>query len=334
MKRFFYISFLCISALVSAQEWVNPTGKQVHTVYMPGMMDSQKQCAKFCGPNGMMATTGERVICPDSNELIYNPYIGKELDEIILANDDRYAWYNPLSYISMLQQWGFQKQRAKYNYIIEGTQPGKPSVTTHSVDFFKLNFGQQRDIEECSRKIALCNQQYPNAKKILWGASRGGAALFDAQAQKHYEDVAMLVCEGCFDTVGHTIETRTPWLLKRLGLHIAFHYFLAAVTEYKVNGISPINSVETFPENVPVVLITSDADTNVAKECTFALLQKLKARNKNPIHCLVLKESTHNVYPLGNGEDQKKYRHFIHRLYKKYNLPYIAKYAENDQVSS
>lgn len=328
MVRYLLLLFTIFSSAI-AQEWVNPTGNIVQTIFVQGMMDSQKQCAKSCGPKGMIATTGEHVVCPESIELIQNPYIGKELDEIILAHDNRYAWYNPLAYIGMVQQWGFEKQRAKYNYIIKGTRPDKPSVATHSVDFFKLNFGQHRDIEECSSKIALCNEQYPKSKKILWGTSRGGAALFDALAKKKYDDVSMLVCEGCFDTVGHTIEMRTPWLLKKMGLHIAFHYFLAAVTEYKVNGISPINSVETFPEKVPVVFITSQADTNVAKECTLALMQKLKERNKNPIHCCVLKESIHNRYALGDGEDQQKYRHFIHRLYKKYDLPYIAHYAES-----
>jgi hypothetical protein len=327
--RLYVVTLLLSSyAFVAAQDWFNPTGENVQTVFFQGMMDSQKQCAKFCGENGMNATTGEHVTCPNSTELIYHPYIGKELDEIILENDVRYAWYNPLSYIGILQRWGFQKQRQRYNYLIEGTQPGKPSVSTHSIDFFKLNFGQERDIEECSRKIAACDQDFPGATKILWGTSRGAAAWFDGHAHRNYDNVKMLVCEGCFDTVGHTIEKRTPWLLKKLGVHILFHYFLAAVTEYKTEGISPLTSVEKFPEKVPLVFITSAADTNVAQECTYALLQKLKKRNKNPLHCLILKDTPHNIYSLGKGEDQEKYLHFMHCLYKKYNLPHIPQYAQ------
>ncbi len=317
-----------INAGFQSPDWVNPTGENVLTLFFQGMMDSQKQCAKFRGEKGMIATTGEHVVCPNSKELIYNPYIGKELDEVLLKNDIRYAWYHPLSCIGTLQEWGFQKQRESYNYLIEGTEPEQLSVSTHSIDFFKLNFGQERDIEECSRKIEACNQEYPNAKKILWGTSRGAAAWFDSHAHHNYDNVAMLVCEGCFDTVGHTIANRTPRLLKKLGVHIVFHYLLAAVTEYKIDGISPITSVDKFPENVPVVFITSKADTKVARECTHALIRALKIRNKNPIHYLCLKEAPHNTYSLGNGEDQEQYLHFMHRLYKKYNLPYIPEYAQ------
>ncbi len=324
----FYFLLLFFTCSIGAQEWINPTNQDVRTIFLQGMMDSQKQCAKFCGEKGMTATTGEHVICPTAKDLIYNPYIGKELDEIILHNEGQYSWYNPLNYIGMLQEWAFAKQRKNYKYIISGTQPGKPSVATHAIDFFKLNFGQERDIEECSAKIDACDKEFPNAQKILWGTSRGAAGWFNAHAHKKYDNVKMLVCEGCFDTVGHTIEKRTPWMLKKLGVHILFHYFLSAVTEYKVNGISPITSAEQFPEDVPLVFITSKADTDVAKECTYALMKKLKERNKNPIHCIKLNDSPHNYYSLGKGEDQNKYLRCMHRLYKKYKLPYIPQYAE------
>ena len=119
--------------------------------------------------------------------------------------------------------------------------------------------------------------------------------------------------------------------MKRLKLHILFNYFLSKATQYRVNGVSPIKSVDNLPEEVPIVFITSYADKNVPKQCTDQVVEALRKRGKNPIHYLVLKNSTHNIYSLGNGEDQKRYRSFLHGLYKKYNLPYIQSYLENEE---
>ena len=75
-----------------------------------------------------------------------------------------------------------------------------PTVLAHAVDIFKLNFGQEGDIDEHARKVALCDQKYPHMPKILWGVSRGAAVAFNAHAQNNYENVKMLVLEGVLIT--------------------------------------------------------------------------------------------------------------------------------------
>jgi len=324
-RLFFFIS-LIFPSYVYAQEWVVPH-KDVQTIFMQGMMDSQRQCAKYCGSSGAQVATGERVVCPTSNTLMRNPYIGKELDEVILHNSTNYSWYNPLKLVIKFQEQLSCWQGSPFNYQVMGSIPGMPSVVSHAINVFKLNFGQESDMYQHQAKVNICEQYAPGCNKILWGTSRGAATVFNAHAKYKYENIKMIILEGCFDTVRHTIETRVPYYLKYLGLHIAFDYFLSFVTEYKRNGISPLISVEYFPEDVPVVFITSCADRNVDKACTDVLVQKLKERGKNPIHYLVLQNSGHNNYAIGNDDDQKRYCIFLHKLYKKYNLPYILAYA-------
>ncbi len=310
--------------------WVIPD-KPVQAIFFQGMMESQRQCSKYCGQQGMVATTGETVICPTANPLIHSPYIGKELDEIMLHNNTSRTWYNPLRITDELQQWGFAYKGKKYNLQILGTAIGMPSVVSHAVDVFKLNFGQNGDIQEHAQKVALCTEQFPDHPKILWGVSRGAATSFNAHALHQYDNVKMIILEGCFDSVEHTIEKRAPTLLKYFRLHTLFHHFLALVTQYKCDGVSPLASVANFPENVPVVFITSHADCNVHPECTHSLMNELKKRGKNPIHYIALKHATHDVYAIGDGEDQKLYCTFLHTLYKRYNLPYIPAYVESHQ---
>ncbi len=237
-------ALLFISSISFAHDWVVPD-QDVQTVFFQGMMESQRQCAKYCGERGMVATTGEQVICPTSNELIRNPYIGKELDEIMLKNGSPRVWYNPLRLIDHMQEYGFARKMKKYGMQILGTKMGMPTVVAHAVDVFKLNFGQDGDMDELSQKIALCEHDH-QTPKILWGVSRGAAVAFNAHAKHKYKNVKMIVLEGCFDNVAHTITGRTSEWMKWCKLHVLFNYFLAAATQYKVDGASPLESVDNF----------------------------------------------------------------------------------------
>lgn len=310
-------------SILCGQEWV--VGQDTHTVFFQGMMASQIKAANY-DPKGVRATTGEYMKCPDANPLAYQPYIGKELDEIRLAGTPKHSWYNPLRYVDTLQHYLWGRQNQNYGYIVTGTKPGKRSVLTHAVDFFKLNFGQERDGVEFLNKIQRCKKQYPHANIVALGTSRGAMAIINGA--KNTGDIKMVILEGCPDTVAHTMQLRAAWVLRKVGITSVLHYLLSCVTEYKTDGITPIKSVVSFPENIPVVVITSKADKNVPKECTDKLVELLKKRNKNPVHYLVLEKAHHNFYPLGKGKDQIRYLKFLHTLYKKYGLPYIEKYAK------
>lgn len=330
MKKIALISVILSiqPCLVIGSEWIIPAGAENSaTVYIQGMMDSQKQCAKYCGPKGFRATTGEHVSLANSAELIYRPFIGKELDEVVLTQKSAYSWYNPLNLMHYIERYAFALQLKKYGYIVIDSLPGMPSISAHAMDFFKLNFGQERDIDECSSKIELAEQAGIETK-ILFGASRGAATIFNAHAQNNYKNIKMIILEGCFDTVEHVVEYRAPAILKKIALPYLFLRFISLVTEYKLDGTNPLKNIEQFPKDVPVVFITSQVDKNVPMECTLKVVEELR-KVRNNVHLLILEESGHNHYALGNGEDQIRYLKFMHQLYKQYGLPYISRLTED-----
>ena len=328
------VFFACMQC--NSMQWRLPyTGKDVQTVFFQGMMCSQWQAAKYTDSQvGLHATTGETVIVDNANPIIRNPYIGKELDEIILKCSKKRAWYNPYRIVDRIQHYAFARQTIKYGTKIANMIPGMPSVKSHAVDFFKLNFGQERDMQEHLKKVLLCRKYFNDRDMAFFGPSRGAAATFNAVAKykkkypKLYENLKLIILEGCFDSVMHTITERTPTLLKKVYVDRIFNYLLSKVTEYKSDGPSPLGLVDDFPEDIPIAFITSKSDTNVSKACTDVLIQALQKRNKNPIHTLVLDNAGHNSYSLGNSSDQQKYLQFIHNLYKQYDLPHIPKYID------
>ena len=281
-KRAGITSSLFFVCMVGAGDWVFPEGAPVPTVFFQGVFNSHKQCAKYCGPQGFQALTGEWVRCKNALELIHTPFIGKELDEIVLDQDSDHAWYNPVRLLHALQRSFFARHILEYCYEITDSKPGAPTVRTHRIDFFKMNFAQERDIQECTQKIDLVSRLYPDADKILWGFSRGGSAVFSAHARHAYPGVRMVVVEGSFDTLDHVFVSRAYALAKRMGLVSLGHYFLELVSEYRKSAVNPINSIDSFPQGVPVVFITSKADEVVPAACTQEIINQLRARGKNP----------------------------------------------------
>jgi hypothetical protein len=106
---------------------------------------------------------------------------------------------------------------------------------------------------------------------------------------------------------------------------------LQQVTSHIHNGHSPISLVDSFPEGIPAVFITSKLDRSVPPEGTIKLAKKLAERKKNDVYLLVLEASSHSGYMMDNPEDAKKYLSFMHALYKKYELPYIPQYAKQGE---
>lgn len=104
-----------------------------------------------------------------------------------------------------------------------------------------------------------------------------------------------------------------------------------AFAKYKypeVKLISPLSSVESYPENVPTVCITSKKDNEVPCENTRRIAERLSDKGKNDVYLLELEESSHPSYMFDNSNDRDKYECFIHAIYEKYHLPFDFKLAE------
>jgi hypothetical protein len=126
----------------SSTEW---TEGNIKTIYYQGFGCSQVQVSKYVGKRGFLATTGERVICKNAVELIKNPFIGCEIDEIRLRSMTTWNW-NP---VSIVTEWvsGAANWYQSIEFVQEDKlKPLEYSVSRHSFLINKLNVGQLGDI--------------------------------------------------------------------------------------------------------------------------------------------------------------------------------------------
>jgi hypothetical protein len=323
-----------------SREWILPENIDVPTVFFPGMgCCFFTQIARYTGPEGFITPLGEHVYCTRGIHTIKNPcLIDAESDEIEHQKPIQswLALWNPFMAFNVIwKNYYFtitSLDRLKYGVKVENVS-NRESVRGHYSPFSATNFAQHRDIQNHKRKYDACTKAHPETPKILYGVSRGAATTFRACAlHGHtYDDVRLVILEGCFDNVPHNLKARFPMVCAVPGLYTLCHDLLSKVTCYKKDGGSPLDDVERFPKHLPVAFIASEADRVVPSECTKDLVQALVNAGHQEVYFLRLKASSHSKYMMDNPQDAADYQHFIHALYKKYNLPYIEEYANQGQ---
>lgn len=256
--------------------WVRPHGKNVQTIYFQGIFASHAQISKYTGTRGFVALTGEKVVYHQAPDIVCCPYSGKELDEVDLAplgqekQDSRLiAYLAKLCFpASTIQKLVSLSKNNRWGMTAQGSTIGKTS-TSFSIDWRKCDFGQEGDVAEHKKKYDQCVHEYPDDDIILFGASRGAAATFNAAALNGYDmrKVKFIMLESCYDSLPSVLHEWYPRLRSGF-LNSTLQRLLSVVTGYRVGGISPIALVDAFPEDVPVVFITSSIDTTVPKNCT------------------------------------------------------------------
>lgn len=297
----------------------------MHTLYFQGLFASQLQCSKYTGLRPLLATTGQQAICPKALDIVRFPYIGKELDEVVIHDRARSLRVGLLAY-AQEKLWGIIDAR-DYKFSVQTPGKSRYDIRSHSIDFAQMNFGQDGDMHQLTEKYALYSKQHPDDDCILFGVSRGAAATCSAYAQNHYPNVKLVILEGCYDSLEHVLSAS----YQSTSLHSWVLALLKQATAFKSDGISPIASIQQFPADTPVVFVHSKQDTRVPYECAYTLATALAARGKNPVWFLTLEHSTHSRYHSDNQIDAEKYTALMHALYQKYNLPHIPEYAHAGQ---
>jgi hypothetical protein len=133
--------------------------------------------------------------------------------------------------------------------------------------------------------------------------------------------------EGCFDSLDGLAPVRWPWLYRIGGFSLASS-ILEKMTSYERSGISPISSVAKFPQDVPVLFITSKVDREVPYVCAEHLAKALVQAGHKQVYFLSLNHSSHVGYMCDDKDDKALYEKVVHALYQKLNLPYIPSLAE------
>lgn len=299
----------------------------IQTIYYQGIISSQTQITKYMGSRPIPATTGQVMYCKGRNnlappDLLIDPFIGPEIKDVNLEPyHDFTSYFNPLtittSSISRFINW---------YYGIRTDDPAagvKNDVKANSLNISKISIGQETDIESHLDKYNHWKEAYPNNDLILWGVSRGAATTFNAYAKYKYPEVKLVILEGCFYSFEDVLASWTFHPISPF-LHAGLNFF----TNYQAKGPSPEQNIEHFPENVPVIFISSKIDKVVPYSSTEKLARELAGRKKNDVYLLELERSSHPSYMFDDAEDRNRYESFIHAIYKKYNLPHIPELAE------
>lgn len=303
------------------QNWQH-AHKKVKTIFYQGLYNSQTQASKYILP-GFTATTGEYVQCSKGLNLIHDLYIGQEINEITPMR----SWYECLNPVrlynfvcSRLANWYYGItvcHKKNDNNTDENTHD---SLICHSIDYLAINFGQEDDIYNHYKKYIKFANDFPDHDYILWGVSKGGATTINAVATNKYDTnrLKMIVLEGCYDSIENVFAS---WQSLFGALMLYFLPYLPF--RYKSDPQwDPINRVSELPD-IPILIITSKADTLVPAYLTHRLADKLVESGHHYVHVLELESSAHPMYMFHYDKDRKAYYEFIHRLYKQYSLPYL-----------
>lgn len=302
------------------------------TLFAPGNGESsQIQVVKYIPKNQkIITTTHEEVRCEGRNNLdpiyvVHKPFIGPEMADVNLYPFDSYASYaNPYKWFfwsrtsSVNNYFGIKVTPLPYKTTLD-------SVKFHSIHLSEYSLGQVTDIESHKRKYDawLESKDRPD-DLVLMGVSRGTSTTFCAMAKYKYERVKLVILEGAIDSIENILPQRAENLFKMSCLAKpatkAVYAGLSLFTKYDRKGPSPLNSVEEFPENIPVIFVTSKMDTLVTCENTENIAKQLAGKGKNDVYLLKLERSSHPNYMFDDKEDRDNYEAFVHAVKKKYGL--------------
>ena len=232
-----------------------------------------------------------------------------------------------------------KKQNLRSIYIKKKNEDDKTAADPrkHNFQWGKLSLAQDEDIQACYDRIVQAHEffdQQENTGHLMMGASRGAATVFTTLANKYDEitnishdlTIAGAIMEAPFARVQGDIESKIYF--NRPIMKIFSHH--------DTKGITPLRSVETFPDNIPVLFISSLVDDIVPYESTeklaLALFRKRQqVDNAEPVYMLTLDHSSHVGYAYEHPDDRKKYMGAVHAFRKQCGLSYIEKHV-NDLV--
>jgi len=102
------------------------------------------------------------------------------------------------------------------------------------------------------------------------------------------------------------------------------------MTSHTAAGHSPAKLVDSFPENVPAIFVTSKKDVSVPAEGTIKLAHALADKKKNDVYLLVLENSCHTWYVSDDPKDSQNYLSLVHTAYKHYGMAHIPEYVNEE----
>ena len=253
------------------------------TIYYPGLGSSIAQAAQYTGE---IPVHGVRH--PGAPLLIHN-LCGEQLEppDISRTSDDLQYWVRITWYLTSAKQW--------YN--------GYQTLSPYYINPSKTSMAQHNDVEHL--RCMLKSASY--SKIVLFGCSKGAATMIAGTLQippAELSKVKLVVAEAPFDTIERVIQHRFGCAQR------VVNFALRTITEYRPESPSPLQLATMFkwPESIPLVIILSDADDVVPRECTENLIAVLKAHNPRiDLTVVCLSDAPHHNMSMHNASDTAKY---------------------------
>jgi hypothetical protein len=312
--------------------WHKPTDKDATTIFYQGIESSQVQAAKYT--EKLIATTGETVESPTFIPLIQYPFIGEEISEVQLGGPHEWLFNrDPFSLKTNLQFLFFKWSQG---VTIKPTEEGTKTLQRFTMVRTKISFGQEEDIACYTQKLNAFNHSNQKANDLIaFGVSRGAVATFNAVSNNAFQNekdkLKMVVLEGCFDSLENVLASKFP--KSGTFVHRLLDKILPAYSTD--HSKSPMGNATEFANQskkadgsyIPVVFITSKADTTVPHSGAIRLAQEVANAGHTAVYVIKLETSPHPSYHIDNVADRTKYLTYMHKLYKRYGLPHSKELA-------
>jgi hypothetical protein len=315
------VAFRSVSCAVSKESPCENRWENVTILYSQGLWASRGQAAKYVR-SGIMVNGGQ-VTYGQANDILR----GTMVDYPELAQVS-YEWtvnplYMAMQFATYLKTWWYWSWNdTPYHVHIGQTDfAGPAEVAAHREAWLAHN--KVLDGKQYVNRVKKSDGTLSEARKtlVMFGSSRGASTVFTSVAQSDRWDrrhLALVVLEAPFDSVENTLRKQYG---EDVGMGVIFPYLVQGLTNYSTVYPSPIRSAWQFPLDVPVVFVTSAADTVVHPNQTKNLMDRLRTRGHPAVHHLELEQGEHSTMALGDGADQKHYARFMTEMYERYVLP-------------
>ncbi|HSW75695.1 MAG TPA: prolyl oligopeptidase family serine peptidase, partial [Candidatus Saccharimonadales bacterium] len=185
-----------------------------------------------------------------------------------------------------------------------------------------MYMGQRADITAICKTMAKIPAQ---ESVILYGCSRGSAAIINYLAKYNPKNVSALVLDSCPASMHDAIAPK----LVQLGIDPSnsLSIFTTLFPAYPKNSITPIQAIKDIKnKDLPILLVHSKDDSSVPYEHSLMLYKEFKTQGFGNVHLVSIEKGKHS-FLLQDKDAEPVYLKAVHSFYKKYNLPYDKSWA-------
>lgn len=303
----------CLTPGQHVAEFVDVDKDKIATFYYPGLGGSWMQALRYTGKEGLSAAirfTGHpygarpKAYIPNAPFLLYN-ICPVNPPEVMTGFLDASLYF----YTRLATSAGRMMQDIKMG-------------EEYALAWPLINFAQHYDIDRFLSTIraVIDRPEMSQRRFVLAGSSRGASTVLGAVTKMTPEErarIAFVLLEGAFDSVENVSRARYGGGL----IGAILPSVLSCLTRYDPAFPSPLELAKKFPDNVPILFVTSETDWHVPMANTLAVRDAVlaaRAGDTTHVHTLVLKKSHHSYYVNDNLEDQTSYRAAMENMYRLY----------------